>query len=182
VTTAAHLINRCPSTGKDFKTPMEVWSGKPVDYSSLKVFGALVYVHIKQDKLEPRALKCVFIGYPEGVKGYKLWELESSGGSKVFIIRDVTYDETRMGMKCKDPENLVPETIVEETQFVVGLPNEEKDDVEDEASTSDTSGTQLVVDPDYLLARDRERRTITPPKRYGYADLVCYALNAAEDV
>jgi len=30
---------------------------------------------------------------------------------------------------------------VEETQFEVELPNEEKDDVEDEASTSDTSGT-----------------------------------------
>ena len=64
----------------------------------------------------------------------------------------------------------------------VELPNEEKNDVEDEASTSDISGTQPVVDLGYLLARDRERRTITAPRRYGYADLVCYALNAAEDV
>ena len=141
-----------------------------------------MYAHIKQDKLEPRALKYVFIGYPEGVKCYKLWKLESSGGSKVLISKDVTFDETRMGMKCKDLETLVPETMVEETQFEVELPNEEKDDAEDEASTSDTSGTQPVVDPDYLLARDRERRTITTPSRYGYADLVCFALNAAEDV
>jgi len=51
VTTAAYLINRCPSTAIDFKTPMEVWSGKPANYSSLKVFGALAYAHIKQDKL-----------------------------------------------------------------------------------------------------------------------------------
>jgi len=182
VTTAPYLINRCPSTGIDFKTPMEVLSGKPEDYSSLKVFGALTYAHIKQDKLEPKALKCVFIGYPEGVKGYKLWKSESSGGSKFLISRDVTFDETCMGMKYKDLETLVPETMVEETQFELELPNEEKDDVEDEASTSDTSGTQLVVDSDYLLARDRERRTVTAPRRYGYADLVCFALNAAEDV
>jgi len=182
VTTAAYLINRCPSTEIGFKTPMEVWSGKPTDYSSLKVFGALAYAHIKQDKLEPKALKCVFIGYPEGVKGYKLWKLESSGGSKVLISRDVTFDETCMGMKFKDLETLVPETMVEETQFEVELPNEEKYDVEDEASTSNTSGTQPVVDLDYLLARDRERRTITAPRRYGYANLVCFALNAAEDV
>ena len=94
---------------------MEVWSGKPADYSSLKVFGALAYALIKQDKLEPRALKCVFIGYPEGVKGYKLWKLESGGGSKVLISRDVTFDETRMEMKCKNLETLVPETRVEET-------------------------------------------------------------------
>ena len=53
VTTAAYLINRCPSTAIDFKTPMEVWSGKPADYSSLKVFGALAYAHTKLDKLEP---------------------------------------------------------------------------------------------------------------------------------
>jgi len=127
-------------------------------------------------------LKCVFIGYPEGVKGYKLWKLESGGGSKVLISRDVTFDETHMGMKYKDLETLVPETKVEETQFEVELPSEEEDDVEYEASTSETSGTQPVVDLDYLLARDREKRTITAPSRYGYADLVSFALNADEDV
>jgi hypothetical protein len=56
------------------------------------------------------------------------------------------------------------------------LPNEEKEDLEDEASTLDTSGTQPVVDLDYLLARDRERMTITAPRSYGYANFVCYAL------
>ena len=182
VTTAAYLINRCPLTGKDFKTLMEVWSGKPANYSSLKVLGDLAYAHIKLDKLEPRVVKCVSIGFLEGVKGYKLWKLESGEGSKVLIGRDVTFDETRMVMKCKDLETLVPETRVEETQFEAELPNEEKDNVEDEASTSETSGTQPVVDPDYLLVRDREQRTITTPRRYGYADLVCYALNVLEDL
>jgi len=69
VTTAAYLINKCPSMGIYFKAAMEVWSGKPADYSSLKVFGALAYARIKQDKLEGRAVKCLFIGYPKGVKG-----------------------------------------------------------------------------------------------------------------
>jgi len=53
--------------------------------------------------------------------------------------------------------------------------------VEDETLASNTSGTKPVVDPDYLLARERERRTITTPRRYGYVDLVCYGLNAIEE-
>jgi len=59
-------------------------------------------------------VKIVFIGYPEGMKGYKLWKLESDGGSRVMINRDVTFDETRMGMKCKDLETLEPKTRVME--------------------------------------------------------------------
>jgi hypothetical protein len=87
-----------------------------------------------------------------------------------------------MGMKYKDLETLIYETRVEETKFEVELPNEEKDDVDDETSASDTSGTQPMVDPDYLWARERERRTIMTPRRYGYADLVSYVISAAEEV
>ena len=103
VCTATYLINKCPSTGIDLKTPMEVWSGRPANYSNLKVLGALAFAHVRQDKLDGRVVKCIFIGYPEGVKGYKLWKMEH-GGSKFIISRDVTFDETRMGMKCKDLE------------------------------------------------------------------------------
>ena len=41
---------------------------------------------------------------------------------------------------------------------------------------------QEIIDLDYHLARDRKRRQIKPPERYGYADLTCYALNAAEEL
>ncbi|CAJ2646442.1 unnamed protein product [Trifolium pratense] len=179
VNTAAYLINRCPSTGIDLKTPMEVWSGKPADYSNLKIFGALAFAHVKQDKLDARAVKCVFIGYPEGVKGYKLWKMEP-GGSKFIISRDVTFDETRMGMKCKDLEKR-PETGVERIQFEVE-PSTDEREKEDETQVPDESGSDETTVPDYQLARDRERRVIRPPNRLGYADLICYALNAAEEV
>src|SRR4030065_1271202 len=108
--------------------------------------------------------------------------MDSGGGSKFIISRDITFDETRMGMKCKDSDIVVPETRVEETQIEVELPEEEGVDVDDEISTSRSSGTQPMVDLDYLLARDRERRTIVAPRRYGYVDLVSYALNAAEEL
>lgn len=72
VVTTGYLINRCPSSAVNFKTPTELWSGKQSDYSSLRVFGCLAYAHVRKDKLDARAVKCFFIGYPEGVKGYKL--------------------------------------------------------------------------------------------------------------
>ncbi|XP_073224696.1 uncharacterized mitochondrial protein AtMg00710-like [Cicer arietinum] len=74
--TTVYLINRCPSSTIGFKTPIEMWSGKPTDYSILKVFGSLAFVHTRQDKLDPRAIICAFIGYPTGIKGYKLWRVD----------------------------------------------------------------------------------------------------------
>ena len=79
-----------------FKTLDEVWSDHTPDYSKLRVFGCSAYAHIRQDKLEPRALKCIFLRYPEGVKAYKLWCLEP-GMRKCIVSRDVVFNEAVMG-------------------------------------------------------------------------------------
>ena len=70
--TACYLINRSPSIPLNKKTPIEVWSGMPADYSQLSVFGCTAYAHVDNGKLEPRAIKCLFLGYGSGVKEYKL--------------------------------------------------------------------------------------------------------------
>jgi transposase InsO family protein len=90
--TAVHLINRSPSRAIEGKTPEEKWSGKPPNLSHLKVFGCAAYAHQSIGKLEPRALKCVFLGYPEGVKGYRLW-VKEKGGFKTMNSRDVIFQE-----------------------------------------------------------------------------------------
>ncbi|KAL2251361.1 UNVERIFIED_CONTAM: Retrovirus-related Pol polyprotein from transposon TNT 1-94 [Sesamum indicum] len=95
VLTAAHLINMSPSVPLLGKTPEHVWNGKIPDLSALRVFGCAAFVHQSVDKLEPRAIKCVFIGYPMGVKGYRLW-VHSHPGFKVLISRDVTFNENEM--------------------------------------------------------------------------------------
>ena len=91
--TACFLINQSPSTVIEKKTPHEVWSGTSSDYSNLKVFGCLPYAHIDNGKLEPRSIKCIFLRYKSGVKGYKLWCPKTK---KVVIRRDVVFDETAM--------------------------------------------------------------------------------------
>ncbi|KAJ4967885.1 hypothetical protein NE237_014586 [Protea cynaroides] len=95
VNTACYLVNCSPSTAIECKTPNEVWSGKPSDYSNLKVFGCPAYYHVKDGKLEPRAKKSIFVGYADGVKGYRLWSLEPDF-PKFIISRDVTFNEKYM--------------------------------------------------------------------------------------
>lgn len=93
--TACYLINRCPSTAIGLKTPQELWTGKPPDLSNLKVFGCTAFAHVKEGKLDPRAKKCIFLGYPHGVKGYKLWSHEEGKG-RCLVSRDVVFNESEM--------------------------------------------------------------------------------------
>lgn len=55
------MVNKSPSTTLKFKTPEEVWVGVPADYKHLRIFGCPVYIHVKQGKLDSRALKRVFV-------------------------------------------------------------------------------------------------------------------------
>ena len=74
---ACFVINRSPSRALDSKSAEEVWTGRDVDYSLLKVFGCPAYAHIASDersKLDSKSLPCIFIGFEKGVKGFKLWD------------------------------------------------------------------------------------------------------------
>lgn len=79
VLTACYLINRLPTSTLKFKTPIEILQQLyPMSrfFSSLppKVFGCVAFVHDKdhhKSKLDPRSLKCVFLGYSPTQKGYK---------------------------------------------------------------------------------------------------------------
>ncbi|GKD59390.1 gag-pol polyprotein, partial [Tanacetum coccineum] len=42
VNTACYVINRSPSTAVELKTPMEMWTGKPINYLDLHIFGSHV--------------------------------------------------------------------------------------------------------------------------------------------
>lgn len=46
-----------------FKTREEIWYGKPIDYSNLHICGGAKYIHSYIVKLEPRDIKCIFLGY-----------------------------------------------------------------------------------------------------------------------
>ena len=90
------MINRSPSTAVSLKTLMEMWNGKPADYSSLHVFENLVYVMYnsqERTKLDPKSRKYIFLGYANGVKGYRLWDTTAH---KVVDSRDVIFLENEL--------------------------------------------------------------------------------------
>ena len=81
VLTAAHLINILPSRILGFKSPMDILS---TFYPNLhttnnlvpRIFGCVTFVHVhnqNRGKLDPWALKCVFLGYSSTQKGYKCY-------------------------------------------------------------------------------------------------------------
>lgn len=57
------------------------------------MFGHSTYVHVKQGKLESRAIKMHFLSVLSGVIGYKLWCPEIK---KIIVSVDVTFDEFAM--------------------------------------------------------------------------------------
>lgn len=90
--TATYIINRLPSPILNWKTPYETLHGKQPNYSNLRVFGCLSYatnVGPHKGKFEPRAQKCIFIGFSPGKKAYKLYSLDSE---QVIISKDVFYE------------------------------------------------------------------------------------------
>lgn len=50
-----------------------MWFGHPTNYEVLRVFMCATFIHMKQDMLEIKSIKCMFLVYYEGNKGYKIW-------------------------------------------------------------------------------------------------------------
>ena len=74
---------------------LQKWSGNPVSYAHLRIVGYPAYFPVNGGKLEPRARKCIFLGYENVVKGYRLWWANPK--SPGFVTsRDVTFDKNSM--------------------------------------------------------------------------------------
>ena len=150
--TACYVINRSPSTAIDLKTPMEMWTGKPADYSTLHSFGCPAYVMYntqERTKLDPKSRKCIFLGYAEGVKGYRLWDPTTH---KVIISRDVIFVEDRL--QWKDGNDSTSKEISETTTVQV-----ENNQVQETSVSSEEAPEHEVQEPVESEALEVRRST-----------------------
>jgi len=92
--TVCYLWNRSESRAlPPGTTPFEIINGTKPDFSHLRVFGASCFARIPselQAKLGPHSRQAIFLGYPEGTKGYRLRDKVTG---TFFVARDVIFDE-----------------------------------------------------------------------------------------
>ena len=94
ISTAAYLHNRLPSKTTPHSTPEELYFGSKPDISHLKIFGSTAFVHVpstKRDKLSPKTIKCIFVGYDTSSKTYRCFNPQTQ---KILLSRDVEFVET----------------------------------------------------------------------------------------
>ncbi|KAL0454597.1 UNVERIFIED_CONTAM: hypothetical protein Slati_0798900 [Sesamum latifolium] len=90
---ATHIINKLPSSTRNWKSPFELLYNTPSSYDNLHTFGCLCFASNTlpyKSKFDHMAFRCVFLGCAYGQKAYKLYDLDN----KVPIIsRDVVFHE-----------------------------------------------------------------------------------------
>lgn len=92
--TATFLINRTPSRILGMKSPCELLFWKNKFVVPPKLFGTTCFVWDHRPsigKLDPRAVKCVFVGYSSSQQGYKCW---CPFAKRMFVSMDVTFRES----------------------------------------------------------------------------------------
>ena len=62
----------------------------------MKIFGCEAYaltLKNQRSKLDPRSKRCIFVGYDDVTKWYRLWDPTAL---KIIISRDVIFDESSL--------------------------------------------------------------------------------------
>ncbi|KAL0461885.1 UNVERIFIED_CONTAM: hypothetical protein Slati_0076100 [Sesamum latifolium] len=161
VTVATYLINRMPSSSLQFRTPFDFY--KIVSASTMpnlpQVFDCVAFVHLHRhlrNKLEPRALQCVFVGYGLHQKGYRCYHPPSR---KLYVTRDVVFHEDKMYYST--PESPIQGEMINELQTLdlhtVDIINNDIEDANnpftgDENSQNDEDGMETTPETTRLAA------------------------------
>jgi hypothetical protein len=91
---ATYIQNRSPHRSVKDNTPYEAWSGLKSKVTHFHIFGSHAWACIPSEKrkaLDPQRTECIFVGYPDGLKGYHLIDLSSD---RLIIEHSVQFKES----------------------------------------------------------------------------------------
>lgn len=95
LSTAVHLINRLPSPSLDHVSPFNRLFGQNPNYSNLRTFGCVCFVHLlahERTKLTAQSVKCAFLGYSSHHKGFLCYDPNLR---RIRISRNVIFFENQ---------------------------------------------------------------------------------------
>ncbi|CAI7813183.1 unnamed protein product [Closterium sp. NIES-53] len=89
---AAHQLNLQPQVSLPETSPTLWWTEKVGNASAFRVWGSRAFVcDLSADKMSPRAVPCVFLGFPPDAPG---WQFYHPTSRRVLSSQDVTFDES----------------------------------------------------------------------------------------
>nr|GEZ29175.1 hypothetical protein [Tanacetum cinerariifolium] len=159
------------------KTPYEVWHGKAPKLSYLKVWGCEALVKrdtlTKPDKLEPRSIKCIFVGFPKETMGYSFYYPPEN---KVLFARNAEFLENSL-IDQEASGSLEDLEIIQEEDmhpFLYTSLNHKEEDLEIDEPQSDIvpirRSTRTRHAPDrmclYIDAEEHELGDLGEPANY----------------
>jgi hypothetical protein len=107
LTSAVYLINRIPSSTIDFRTLSQALAeavvAPTIPNLPPHVFGCVAFIHLhkhQRNKLTPRVLRCVFLGYAAYQKGYRCYYPPTQ---RMIVTLDVLFHKDSMYFSC-EPE------------------------------------------------------------------------------
>ena len=145
LSTATYLHNRSPTNAVQKMTPYEAWTGMKPNVSHLRVFGCEAYSHVPKDernKIDPKARRSIFMGYGDGVKGYRLYDQDKQ---RIYYSRDVIFHEAREDNVQSNGEQQV---------------NLKEQEIEIDCHTEEEVNKREINE-------ERPQRERRPPDRYG---------------
>ena len=78
-----------------FKIKLHMKHGNKPNVSHFQISGYNAYAHVPKDersKLDSKTTRKIFLGYGQGVKGYRLYDKVQK---RIFCSRNVVFNETR---------------------------------------------------------------------------------------